>query len=64
MKQGIEYRNIIENIRQQMLRGEITVDEAKKLAQPTINKMNARGAEIAKKFGRKFNKLTWGYLAR
>jgi histidinol dehydrogenase len=57
-------RNALEEIKARMLAGEITPDEAKAEAQPIIDAINARGAEIAKEYGRKFKKLTFAYLMR
>ncbi len=51
-------------IRRAFLRGDITLDEAKKRLRPVIDDMNERGEKIAKQYGRKFRKFTFGYLFR
>ncbi len=60
----IDYRSKILDIRSDYLRGKITLDEAKSLVLPLLNEMNIRGEKIAKEFGKKFNKLTFGYVFR
>lgn len=54
----------IETIRGQYLGGKITLDQARSLVQPLLDDMNIRGAKIAKKFGRKYYKLTFNYVFR
>jgi len=61
---GQEFRDELSVIRREMLAGKLTVEEAKKVAQPIIDEMNARGAKVAKEFGRTFHKLTFGYIMR
>lgn len=61
---GDYYRNKIETIRLNMMRGFITYDEAKQQAQPIIDEMNKRGSEISKKYGRKFKGFTFSALMR
>jgi len=60
----IDYRAKIESIRFKYLRGEITHEEAKALVLPMIDEMNKIGLTIAKRYNRKFNKLTFGYVFR
>ena len=57
-------RTEIALIRAKLLRGVLTYDEAQKLAEPCIERMNKRGAEIAKEFGQRFKPLTFRYLMR
>lgn len=60
----MEYRTKIEALRHKYLRGEVTLDEAKKQAQPLIDQMNAKAEKIAKEFGKRHKKFTFGYLFR
>ena len=60
----MDYRNKILKIRSDMQHGNITIDEAKVLAQPLLDEMNAKGEKIAKEHGRKFRKFTFGYVMR
>lgn len=64
MCNGDLYRAKINNIRARLLTGAIDYDTAKAEAKPIIAEMNAKGAEIAKKYGRKYKPLTFGYLMR
>ena len=57
-------RTKIEQIRGQYLTGQITLDQAKQFVQPLLDDMNSRGAKIAKKFGKKYYKLTFNYVFR
>lgn len=61
---GQDYRNQIETIRLNLMRGFTTYDEAKERAQPIIDEMNKKGAEIAKKYNQKFIKFTFAALMR
>ncbi len=60
----MNYRSKILKIRSEFLYGNITLDEAKAQVQPLLDEMNKKGEAIAKKYGRKFNKLTFGYVFR
>lgn len=60
----MDYRAQIQAIRARFLRGEITFDEAKAEVEPLLAEMNKKGAAIAKKFGKKYKKLTFGYVFR
>jgi polyhydroxyalkanoate synthesis regulator phasin len=64
MKKKINYRTKIESIRFKYLRGELTHEEAKALVLPMIDEMNKIGMAVAKKYNRRFNKLTFGYVFR
>lgn len=44
--------------------GEITYEQAKNEVEALLVVMNIKGEKIAKKFGKKFNKLTFGYVFR
>lgn len=60
----MDYRAKIQFIRGQYLRGELTHTEAKAMVLPLLKEMNAKGQAVAKKFGRKFHPLTFGYVFR
>lgn len=60
----MDYRVKIEQIRHSFNRGEISYEQAKAQVLPMLEEMNAKGAKIAKKFGKKFNKITFGYVFR
>lgn len=57
-------RNAIESIRHRMNSGELTYEQAQAEAQPIIDAMNARMAEISKEHGFKPKKLSFKYLMR
>lgn len=54
----------LQQIKMSMTLGNITYDEAKIQAQPIIDEMNIRGAEIAKEHGRTFRKFTFTGIMR
>jgi hypothetical protein len=54
----------IEYIRGRLLAGVIDYETAKAEAAPVIAEMNARGAEIARKYGQRFRPFSFGYLMR
>lgn len=60
----MDYRANIEAIRGAYQRGNITLEEAKKQVEPMLGAMNKKGEIIAKKFGKKHKKLTFGYVFR
>jgi hypothetical protein len=64
MCNGDFYRTEISKIRAMLINGVINYDEAQELAKPIISEMNKKAAEIAKKFGKKPYKFTFGYLMR
>ena len=61
---SVEYRQKILEIRSDFLRGKITYEQAKAKVLPFLEEMNIKGAKIAKKFGKKYKKLTFGYVFR
>lgn len=58
------YREQIQEIRFKFLRAEITYEEAQTLVKPILEQINIKGAEVSKKYGGKFRKLTFGYVFR
>lgn len=61
---NMQNRVKIEQIRARYLLGEITLDEAKTLVAPILADINTKGVVIAKQFGKKFYKMTFGYVFR
>ena len=61
---GQDFRNIINEIRDAMLSGKITYDEAKVRAQPFIDEMNEKARAIAAKYGKKHQGFTFASLMR
>lgn len=62
--QAHENRAKIAEIRMKLAIGALTYEEANKAAQPCIQRMNTRGAEIAKETGIKFRPLSFAFLMR
>lgn len=60
----MDYREKIQFIRSQYLHDVINLSTAKKLVEPLLVQMNKKGESIAKKHGKKFKKLTFGYVFR
>ena len=58
------YRQLINDIKFKMQVGIIDYYQAKAEAEPIIAEMNAKGKEIAKKFGQRFKPFTFTYLIR
>jgi hypothetical protein len=63
-KNAIANRTAIADIRRRMMMGELTPEQAKAEAAPIVARINASGAEIAKKYGRKFKPFSFAYLMR
>ena len=59
-----DYRGLILETRFKFLRGEITLDEAKNFINPLLIEMNDKGKKIAKKYGKNYKPLTFGYVFR
>ncbi len=57
MTNAAKYRENLADIRARMLRGYITVAEAKAEAQPILDEMNTKGKELAKKYSKTFKPL-------
>ena len=64
MSNGDIYKAKINYIKGRLREGVIDYDTAKAEAAPVIAEMNAKGAEIAKKYGMRHKPLTFGYLMR
>lgn len=60
----MEYRTQIQKIRGAYQRGEITLEQAQSYVEPLLKEMNRKGEVIAKKFGKKYKKLTFSYVFR
>jgi hypothetical protein len=64
MNQAVNNREQIKEIRRRMLRGEISYAEAKTEAEPIINAINAKAAELAKKYNMKAAKVSFAAMMR
>ncbi len=60
----MDYRQQILEIRSDYLRGKMTLNEARAKVEPLLAEMNKKGEMVAKEFGKKFRKLTFGYVFR
>lgn len=60
----MDYRTQIKLIRAEYQQGVITLEKAEELVIPLLVEMNKKGAKIAKKFGKNYKKLTFGYVFR
>ena len=60
----MNYRQKILKIRSDYLQGRIDLETAKNRVKPLLELMNEKGAQISKEHGRKFTKLTFGYVFR
>lgn len=61
---GQDLRDKITEIRNAMLSGLLSYDEAREKAQPIIDEMNKRGREIAAKYGKRFRGFSFASLMR
>lgn len=62
---AIDNRTAIADIRKRYATGEISREEAKQLAQPVLDSINLKQAEIAKKYGKKnYSKMDFISLIR
>ena len=53
------YKQFFFDLRGKLLTGQVTYDEAIKIAQPVLDEMNKKGEMIAKKHGKKYRKITY-----
>lgn len=60
----MEYRSKIQNIKSEYLKGHITFEKAKSDVELLLVEMNKKGADVAKKFGKNYKKLTFTYVFR
>lgn len=60
----MEYREFFEHLRGLLQAGAITYDQAKEKSADKLTEMNARGAEIAKKHGKRFRPFTFSGMMR
>jgi polyhydroxyalkanoate synthesis regulator phasin len=51
---AVKNRKAIADIKRRYDKGQISREQAKTLAQPVIDKINARNEEIARKYGKKY----------
>jgi hypothetical protein len=58
------YRQFFFNLRGKLLTGQVTYDQAIELAQPVLDEMNKKGETIAKKYGRKYRKISYVSVLR
>jgi hypothetical protein len=61
---AVANREAIQDIKRRYLRAEITREQAKLEAAPIIERINKRGAEISKKWGRRYAPQTFIGLMR
>ena len=59
-----ENRATFDHFRALLASGAITYEQAKAQAGPTLDAMNAKGAEIAKRHGKKFRPFTFSKIIR
>jgi hypothetical protein len=59
MTQAIKNQEAIADIQRRMASGELSYDQAKAEAQPIIDGINAKAAEIAKKYNLRAKKISF-----
>ena len=59
-----EAQNEIRRIRISLTTGKLTYKEAKEKAQPHIDVLNEKGREVAKRFKRRHNEITFSGIMR
>ena len=64
MSQATDNIGKIKDIRRRMLNGELTYDEAKAEAAPTIASINAKEIDLAKKYDRRPGKVSFAAIMR
>jgi hypothetical protein len=60
----MDLRAKVIEIKYRMAFNGLSYDEAKKELQPYLDEANKKGFKIAKKYNKKFNKLTFSYVTR
>lgn len=63
-QQAVNNREAIADIRRRMLNGEISYAQAKVEAQPVIEAINVKAAELAKKYGKRASKVSFEGIMR
>lgn len=64
MEQAKQNREDIQEIKMSLALGYISYDEAKEEARPILDRINDRGREIAKKYGKKYYPITFTEIMR
>ena len=64
MNQAVDNREKIQDIRRRLLRGAIDYEQARDEAQPIIDAINEKSAEIAKRHNMKAKKMTFAGIMR
>lgn len=64
MTQAEQNQADIQAILKAELRGDLDYDQANEKLQVVVDRINARGKEIAKKYNRSYSNVTVGYLRR
>lgn len=62
--QAVQNREQLQVIRRRMVQGEISYAEAKELAAPVIADINAKAKEIAKKYGKRPQLVSFAAIMR
>jgi hypothetical protein len=53
------YKQFFFDLKGRLLTGQVTYDQAIEIAQPILDEMNKKGEMIAKKYGKKYRKITY-----
>lgn len=64
MQEATKNRQEIATIKYSLMVGDITYEKAQELAKPIIKRINEKGKEIAKKYGKKYRAVTFIELMR
>lgn len=59
-----EYRDKLDAIKTRMLAGDITYDEAKRLAAPVLKAMNDKAKEVSKRYGMRHKPIGFASVMR
>ncbi len=59
MEQAIKNREELTEIKMALAIGDISYDEARKLASPILDRINSKGKEIAKKYNKKYHAISF-----
>jgi hypothetical protein len=60
----MKYQEFFFDLRGKLLSGILSYDEARKAADPIINEMNEKAAQVAKKFNKRPIKFNFAHLTR